>query len=143
MWNEGSTMPMKNNDDLETDSNLNFDLYVSSLCKKVGKRLSVLARLSNFMSLNQRRTLMKTFIESQFSYCPLIWMFHGRIVNKKNNHLHESAQHVVYKDYVSSSEDLKGINLTIHHRNIQSLAIELFKAKQNLSNSMLSNIFLT
>ena len=34
-------------------------------------------------------------------------------------------------------------SLTIHHRNIQSLAIELFKIKQNLSNSMLNNIFQT
>ena len=95
------------------------------------------------MSLNLKWTLMKTFIESQFGYCPLIWMFHGRIVNKKINHLHERALHIVYKDYISSFEDLKGINLTIHHRNIQSLAIELFKVKQNHSNSMLSNIFLT
>ena len=95
------------------------------------------------MSLNQRQTLMKTFIESQFSYCSLIWMFPGRIVNKKINHLLERALHIVYKDYISSFEDLKGINLTIHHRNIQSLAIELFKVKQNLSTSMLSNIFLT
>ena len=128
---------------VEIDSNLNFDLYVSSLCKKAGKKLSLLARLSNFMSLNQRQTLMKTFIESQFSYCSLIWMFPGRIVNKKINHLLERALHIVYKDYISSFEDLKGINLTIHHRNIQSLAIELFKVKQNLSTSMLSNIFLT
>ena len=37
---------------VEIDSNLNFDSYVSSLCKKVGKKLSVLAQLSNFMSLN-------------------------------------------------------------------------------------------
>ena len=57
---------------VETDSNLNVDLYVSSLFKKAGKKLSVLARLSNFMSLNQRRTLMKTLIESQFGYCLLI-----------------------------------------------------------------------
>ena len=47
----------------EIDSSLNFDLHVSSLCKKAGKDLSVSARLSN---LNQRQTLMKTFIESQF-----------------------------------------------------------------------------
>ena len=33
---------------VEIDSNLNFDLYVSSLCKKEGKKLSILARLSNF-----------------------------------------------------------------------------------------------
>ena len=68
------------------------------------------------MSLNQRRTLMKTFIESQFGYCPLIWMFHGRIVNKKINHLHEGPLHIVYKDYISSFEDLlkRDKSVTIH-----------------------------
>ena len=40
----------------EIDSSLNFDLYVSSLCEKEEIKLSVLARLSNFESLNLRRT---------------------------------------------------------------------------------------
>ena len=95
--------------------------------------------MGNFMSLNQRRTLMKTFIESQFGYCPLIWIFQSRIVNKKINHLHERALRIAYKDYISSFEDLlkRGKSVTIHHRNIQSLAIELFKVLQNLSNAML------
>ena len=66
------------------------------------------------MSLNQRRTSMKTFIESQPGYCPLVWMFHGRIVNKEINHLHEKALPIVYKDYISSFEDyLKEINLAL------------------------------
>ena len=34
-------------------------------------------------------------------------------------------------------------SVTIHHRIIQSLAIKLFKVKQNLSNSILCNIFQT
>ena len=97
------------------------------------------------MSLNQRQTFMKTFIESQFGYCPLIWMLNGRIVNKKINHLDQRILHIVYKDYISSFENLlkRDKSVTIHHRNIQSMAIELFKVKQNLSNSMLSNIFPT
>ena len=87
---------------------------------------------------------MKTFIESQFGYCPLIRMFHGRTVNKNINHLYERALHIVYKDYISSFEDLlkRDKYVTIYYRNIQSLAIELLKVKRNLSNSMLSNIFL-
>ena len=97
------------------------------------------------MSLNQRQTFMKTFIESQFGYCPLIWMLNGRIVNKKINQLDQRILHIVYKDYISSFENLlkRDKSVTIHHRNIQSMAIELFKVKQNLSNSMLSNIFPT
>ena len=38
---------------LQIDKNLNFNGYVSSLCKRVGKKLSVLARLSNFMSIRR------------------------------------------------------------------------------------------
>ena len=98
----------------EIDSSLNFDLHFSLLCKKVGKALSVLARLSNFISLNQRRALTKTSIESQFGYCPLVWMFHGRILNKKINHLHERDLQIVYKDYISSFEDyVKEIDLSL------------------------------
>ena len=67
---------------------------------------NVLARWSNFMSLIQRRTSMTTFIESQLSYCSLVWMFHDRIVNKKINHLHERALLIFYKYYISSFEDL-------------------------------------
>ena len=55
------------------------------MCRKAGNKLSVQARLSNnFVSFTQRRILLKIFIESQFGYCPLIWMFYSRRVNNKN-----------------------------------------------------------
>ena len=87
---------------LDIDRNLNFNEHVSSLFRKAGNKLSVLARLSNFMSFKQRRILLKTFIESQFGYCLLIWMFHSRIVNNKINHLHERLLRIVYKDNYNS-----------------------------------------
>ena len=128
---------------LDIDRNLNFNEHVSSLCRKASNKLSVLARLSNFMSFKQRRILLKTFIESQFGYCPLVWMFHSRRVNNKTNHLHERSLPIVYKDNYSSYVDLlvKDKSFSIHQRNIPSLAIELFKVKQNLSNVIMCNIF--
>ena len=86
----------------DTDRNLNFNEQVSSLRRKAGNKLSVLARLSNFMSFKQRRILLKAFIEYQFGYCPLIWIFHSRRVNNKINHLHERSHRIVYKDNYSS-----------------------------------------
>ena len=88
---------------------------------------------------------MKAFIESQFGYCPLILMFHSRSVNDKINHLHERSPRIVYKDNISSFEDLlkKDRSFTIHQRNIQSLAIESFKVKGNLSNNNMYDIFQT
>ena len=104
---------------------------------------NVSAQWSNFMSLIQRRASMTTFIESQLSYCSLVYMFHDRIVNKKINSFHERALLIFYKSYISSVEDLlkRDKSVTTHYRNIQSLATELFKVKQSLSNSVLRNIF--
>ena len=96
------------------------------------------------MSFQQRRLLLKSFVEAQFGYCPLVWMFHGREINRKINHIHERSLRIVYRDYNSSFKDLlkKDNSVCIHHRNIQRLATELFKVKENLSNTM-SVIFLT
>ena len=88
------------------------------IMQKAGKNLSVLARLSNFMSIKQRRVLMKSFIVSQFGYCPLIWMFHGTGVNNKINRLHKRSLRIVYKDSNSSFKDLLEDNsFTVYHRN--------------------------
>ena len=73
------------------DRTLSFDKHVSSLCKKAGRKLSALASLSSYMTLTQRRVLIKSFIGAQFGYCQLVWMFHGRVLNREINHLHERA----------------------------------------------------
>ena len=86
--------------------NLNFDDHVISLCYKAGRKLAVLARFSKFMSFKQKWILMKTFVESQFGYCPLIWKFHSKNVNSKINHLQEQSLGIVYNDYITSFEDL-------------------------------------
>ena len=78
-----------------------FDEHVSNLYKKAGRKLSVLARLSSYMALTQRRVLMKSIIEAQFGYCPLVWMFHGRVLSRKTNHFHERSLRIVYKDSIS------------------------------------------
>ena len=73
------------------DSNLSFENRVTSLCKKASQKLHALARTSHYMDLNKRKNLMKSFITSQFSHCPLIWMFHSRSLNNKINRIHERA----------------------------------------------------
>ena len=68
---------------VQIDSKLSFDNHVSKLCQKASNKLYALARISPYMDQRKLRTLMRVFITSQFQYCPLIWMFHSRQLNKK------------------------------------------------------------
>jgi len=87
---------------------------------------------------------MNAFFNSQFNYCPLIWMFHSRTINNKINRLHERSLRTIYNDKISSFESLldKNNSVTIHCRNIQFLAIEMFKVSKGLSPDIVDEIFI-
>ena len=72
---------------------------------------------------------MEAFMMLPLSYCPLVWMCHSRTLNNKINKLHERALRLVYDDRQSTFEELLNIDksVTIHHRNLQVLAAELYK----------------
>ena len=79
---------------------------------------------------------MKSFVKSQFSYYPLIWIFHSRNMENKIRRLYERALRLVYDNNQKSSfEDLlvKDRNVSINQKILQKLAIENFKAKQGIS----------
>ena len=113
------------------------------LLLQVPTKNDALCRISSFMSLEKRRTLMKAFIESQFNYCPLIWMFHSRTLNNKISRIHERALRTVYSDYNSSFNELldKDGSFTIHQKKVQSLAIEIYKYLHGLSPAILNEVF--
>ena len=128
---------------INIDNKLDFNNHVSNLCKKVSLKLHALTRISRFMSTDQLRIVMKAFVESQFGYCPLVWMFHSRTLNNSINQLHERALRLTYKDPKSSFDDLlqKDNSFTIHHRNLQKLAVEMFKVKNNLPPNFMNDVF--
>ena len=127
---------------ITVDKNLNFESHLKILCKKVNQKVSALARIAGILPFQKRHILLKTFIESQFSYCPLIWMFCSSSMNKKINRIHERALRIVYRDYESSFEELldKDKSLVFHHRNIHQVAIEMFKLKHDLSPAFMKDI---
>ena len=86
---------------------------------------------------------MKAFVESQFGHYPLIWMFHNRGLNNKINRIHERALRITYKDKSSTFQELleKDNSVSIHHRNVQKLAIEIYKVLHGFSPPILNDIF--
>ena len=80
---------------------------------------------------------------SQFGCCPLVWMSHSRTLNKRINGLRKRALSLVYDDFSSSFSELleKDESVTIYHRNLQSLAYEISKVKNNMALEILTGIF--
>lgn len=125
------------------DKQLKFDNHVLNICSKAGRKLSALTRMLKELSFDKKRIVLKAFVESQFSYCPLVWMFHSRELNTKINRLHERALRLVYNDFSSSFENLldRDKSFSIHHRNIQYLAMEMYKVVHGLTIGTLAEFF--
>ena len=83
------------------------------------------------MSLKQRRAFMKSFIDAQFGYCQLIWMFYTRELILRI----DVVLRIVYRDNNTDN------SICIHYRNIQSLALELYKVRHTILNSLILDIF--
>ena len=87
---------------------------------------------------------MKQLVTAQTNgYCPLVWMFYSRKMNNRINSLHERALRVVYRDYNATFSELlsKDKSVTIHQRNLQLLATEIFKTKNELNPKIMEEIF--
>ena len=60
------------------DQCLKFNKHISDMCSKAGRQLNVLQRLRGSLDFDSRMAIYKTFIISNFNYCPLVWMFSSK-----------------------------------------------------------------
>ena len=127
------------------DNKLSFGSHVTSLCKKAGQKLSALARINHYLTPDQKSLLLKSVVKSQFSYCPLIWMFTSRYLNNVLNSIHERALRLIYNDYeLPFGKILEGNKQkSIHQKNIESLAIEIYKFQAGLTPPIMCDLFVT
>ena len=86
---------------------------------------------------------MNAFFNSQFNYCPLVWICCNRSLNNKINRLHERCLRIVYNDKKSNFNEVlvKDSSISIHHQNLQKLAVEMFKASRGLSLDIVNELF--
>ena len=127
---------------VKIESELSFNTHIEMLCRKASQKLNALSQLCSIVPFEKRKMLMQAFFISQFSYSPLVWMFYSRCLNIKINNLHYRALCMVYGAETASYEKLltKDGSVTIHHRNLQCLAIEMFKVFKGVAPSFMSDV---
>ena len=65
------------------DSKLTFTEHVKQCCNKAARQLNALSRISIYLDVNSRKQIFRSFIQSNFTYCSLVWHFCGATNNSK------------------------------------------------------------
>ena len=112
------------------NNRLTFESHAENLCKKAGQKLHALARIANYMDISKKRSIMNAFILSQFSYCPLIWMFQERKLNHRINKIYEDILRIVYNYHQCLFEEL------LERDNSMDSAMKQFSESYNQDNDI-------
>ena len=119
----------------ETPSNSKYEkllgVKVDHELNLASQKLNTLSRIAPSMTSGQRIIILNSFITSNFSYYPIVWMFHSRKVSERINHIHKRALRIVYKDFNSSFQALliEDNAFNIHHRICKNLRLKSSKLK--------------
>ena len=74
---------IKSKNSVTIDNRLSFDDHISKLCNKASMQLNVIFRLKKYMTQKELEVVLNSFIDSSFSYSPLLWHFNTKNLLKK------------------------------------------------------------
>ena len=125
------------------DKKLKFDEHITSLCNKATYKLYALQRIRKFITISQAKLLASSFINSQFNYCSIIWMFCSKKMKLKMENIHKRALRVVYNEYDHSYDKLllEHNVVSIHQSHLKTLALEIYKTTHDLNPEFMKLFF--
>ena len=83
----------------------------------------------------QAEDLASCFVNSQFNYCAILWMFCRRKSKLRLENIHKRALRVVYNEYEKNYKDLlvDYDEISIYQKHLQFLVTEVFKSANKLN----------
>ena len=125
------------------DAKLNFKPHVSLICSRASRQINALRRISKFLNVEGRLRVYKSFISADFSYCPLSWIFCGKVNSSKLEKLQERALRFVYNDNISSYDEMlhRSDMLSLSIFRLRFLAIEVYKCVKLENAQYLNELF--
>ena len=128
---------------VKIDKQLKFKSHIEELCRKAAYKLHALRRIRKYLTVEKAKLLANAFINSQFTYAPLIWMFAGKSSIAKICKIHFRTLQIVHNNYVKSYQDLLNFSndISIHQKHLRLLAIEVYKSLMNINPEFMWKFF--
>ena len=120
---------------VKIDKKLKFKSYIEELCRKATYKLHALRRIRKYLTVEKAKLLANAFINSQFTYVRLIWLFSGKLSIAKICKIHFRTLQIVYNNYDKSCHGLLNFSndVSIHQGYLRFLATEVYKSCGNFS----------
>ena len=117
------------------DKKFNFKRHIQNICHKANNKTKALFRIRNFLNLEHAQVLAETYISSNIKYCPLIWMFCGKMSNNLIVKTYYRILRAIHDTQTRSYEELLHLSgkKKIHTQNLQILMVEVYKCLSNIS----------
>ena len=106
-------------------------------------QLNALIRLKSYLSFNEKRVSISSYIISNSNYCPLVWIFSTAKSLNKIESLQKRALRFLYNDYSISYEGLleKAGKVKMSANRLRNLCVEIYKTTNKLNPEFMNNIF--
>ena len=119
---------------LTIDNQLTFKDHVDMLCSTANYKLHALRRITKYLTPVKVRLLYNAFINSQFNYASVIWMF----CRKKDYLKIEKIQYKALKIIYNSNESYEALltrnnEVSIHQKHLRALATEIYKSLADIN----------
>jgi hypothetical protein len=126
------------------DSKLNFDKHVKLLCNKASRQLKILFRFKSLLGKHEKERMFKTFILSNFNFCPVVWNFCSKTSARKIEKIQERALRFLTGYEISNYTLLlkeTGYK-TMHLSRMKCIVIEVFKCLYDLNPEFMNDMFI-
>ena len=106
--------------------------------------LNAIGRMQKYMGFNEKEVLLKSFVQSNFNYCPLALHFCSSKSLKKIEKIQERALRIIYNDSTSDYNQLldKSSKASMEVKRLRNLALEIFKTLNHLNPEYTKEFFI-
>ena len=78
------------------DDSLNFKFHVTDICSRAFRQINLFKRFAKYLKIDRWLSVYKRFIQSNFSHCPLAWIFMWKENSNKLEKLQERALRIFW-----------------------------------------------
>ena len=127
---------------LTIDNRFTFKDHINILLRRASFKLHALRRIRKYLTAVKARLLYNAFINSQFNYASIIWMFCHKQDYLKIEKIQYKALKIVYNSNESYEELLLRNNeVSIHQKQLRILATEVFKSLADINPDFMKSYF--